>query len=371
MREPRPAAVFAALVATAVLATLQLLVPSPVQARWCSGPASWSSFSPDQRLVLTYYYYWYTPGLVDRGGLVLNPPDGVLPDRRSMDWHARQLADMAEAGVDVALPVYWGTVYPWSSKGLDALVNAREARLAAGQRVPPLGLFLDTNNFGRLVAQRPGQSVADLGSPAGKAALYDQVRRFFREVPACHWAKIGGRPLVVVWQAQPDGVSLTYDETVFAALYDWFEQDFGVRPFIVREASWDVVGFETPRPVQTDEVYMWGAALGGPFAIGGTVSVGPGYDDRLLPDREGLFRDRQGGANYARGLQWAIQSGKRWLFLETWNELFEGTAIAETAEYDRLYIELTRTYADRFKALDVPPPAKAPAPCSKKVRVSC
>jgi hypothetical protein len=34
--------------------------------------------------------------------------------------------------------------------------------------------------------------------------------------------------------------------------------------------------------------------------------------------------------------------------LETWNEYFEGTDIADSKEYGRQYIELTRFYADQF-----------------------
>jgi hypothetical protein len=36
--------------------------------------------------------------------------------------------------------------------------------------------------------------------------------------------------------------------------------------------------------------------------------------------------------------------------VETWNEFSEGTDIAETVQMGRLYINLTRTYADLFKA---------------------
>jgi len=40
-----------------------------------------------------------------------------------------------------------------------------------------------------------------------------------------------------------------------------------------------------------------------------------------------------------------------WLVhLESWNEFFEGTCICETAEFGRQYIEMTRTFADAYRA---------------------
>ena len=44
-----------------------------------------------------------------------------------------------------------------------------------------------------------------------------------------------------------------------------------------------------------------------------------------------------------------MASDRNILALETWNELAEGSQIAETVQDGRLYIELTRRYADLFK----------------------
>ena len=37
--------------------------------------------------------------------------------------------------------------------------------------------------------------------------------------------------------------------------------------------------------------------------------------------------------------------------VETWNELGESSGILETLEYGRQYLELTREYVDRWRAL--------------------
>jgi hypothetical protein len=67
-----------------------------------------------------------------------------------------------------------------------------------------------------------------------------------------------------------------------------FGRDFGVRPYIVRETSWDypilrrqdgVPVYDLAHPVRTENSYLWGAALNGYVDRGGVAEVGPGYDD--------------------------------------------------------------------------------------------
>src|SRR5439155_2934946 len=41
--------------------------------------------------------------------------------------------------------------------------------------------------------------------------------------------------------------------------------------------------------------------------------------------------------------------GARWAVVETWDELYEGSEIAETAEWGRFYIRATNTFASAFK----------------------
>jgi len=50
-----------------------------------------------------------------------------------------------------------------------------------------------------------------------------------------------------------------------------------------------------------------------------------------------------------RQLQQAVAGPHNILAVETWNEFSEGTDVAETVQYERRYIQLTRQYADRFK----------------------
>jgi hypothetical protein len=100
--------------------------------------------------------------------------------------------------------------------------------------------------------------------------------------------------------------------------------------------------------VTTDGEYAWGAAFGGYKDFGNVASVGPGYDERLIPGRAGHYRPRDNGEWYEANFDRAIASRKRLLAIETWNEFHEATGISDSVEYGRTYIELTRTLVQRY-----------------------
>jgi len=307
-------------------------------------------FRADDKLVMTYLYYWYDSDSLDDPALALRPPPGLPFDWRDPSWHRRQLADMAEVGVDVALAVYWGDGPAWSTRGLEALVAARESLLAEGAPAPAIGLFLDTNLFAARLPRRP--DVLDLTDEAGLALLAEQIVGFFDRVPSCHRARVDGRPLLFLWRPDTeDGHLLRFDEDTFGALYARLEGQLGARPYVVREQTWDVRARRSGIAAETDDVFEWGAALNGPRFRGRTAAVGPGYDDLLIDGRPGYHRARDDGKVYARDLRAAVLSGVSWLLLETWNELWEATAIAETAEHGRAYLEITKRYAALFHRL--------------------
>jgi len=73
------------------------------------------SFTAQDRVVLTSYFYWYDvySGAHIRNGdgsdaLTDHPPTLTGFSYKSTSWHRQQLLYMMAAGVDVLLPVYWG-----------------------------------------------------------------------------------------------------------------------------------------------------------------------------------------------------------------------------------------------------------------------
>lgn len=310
------------------------------------------ALAPDRRLVFTYYFYWYdalTGGHLSPPVMHNHFPSTPSPSWRSNDWQRKQLVDMTAAGIDVALPVFWGYDRPtdgWSTQGLPVLAEAWRQASAAGQRPPAIGMFFDTSIVNR----------RDLTTPTGEAWFYSNFKMFFSLVPRAEWALVDGRPVAFLFTSDfTDKVN----QATFDFVYSSFQADFGIKPYIVREVSWDypILRWEgntrirdQMHPIQTENSYQWAAALHGYINSGGVAEVGPGYDERGLPGRSGDYTDRAGGAFYAKNLKAAVASGKPLLAIETWNEMHEATDICESVEYGRGYLDITKSWTDQFHA---------------------
>jgi hypothetical protein len=339
-----PAFLLLALAAAPVFQTPEaqrFVLPDPVTL------AAAPSFAKDERVVATYYFYWYRFPDQHFDQLGLHFPSEREVSFESEAWHRQQLEDMRAAGIDVCLPVYWGARehydkpdVAFSTRGLPALVAAADALERAGRRPPRIGMFYDTSTLGndvRGVEPRAGR--ADLRTPEGRALFYGTIRDFFCQVPPRHWAEIDGQPLVVLYSS---GFCSGFDQRTFDELAASFARDFaGKRPFVVREVSW--------QGVRTQAAYSWGAALAGVEIGERAVAVGPGYDDTAVQGRTTAVRRREEGRFYEKSWRGALRSGALLALVETWNENHEGTSVAETLEYGRKYIELTARYAELFK----------------------
>jgi len=319
-----------------------------------STPAAVAPASPvpaNKRVLMTYYFYWYDSltGAHLNAPAVLNNhfPTSLPPSWRSPAWHHKQLQDMADAGIDIVLPVYWGFDRPqdqWSTQGLPILAQGWRQAKAQGLNPPLIGMFFDTS----IVNKR------DLTTPQGNAWFYANFKDFFSRIPRDEWANIDGRPVASLFTSDfTDKV----DQGTFDYVYSHFESDFGVTPYIIREVSWDypILGWtgnqrirDYMHPIRTENSYQWAAAIHGYINSGGVAEVGPGFNERGIPGRGGDFRDRAGGTFYRTNLQAAVNSGKRIIAIETWDEMHEASDICESVEYGRQYIQITRALADVF-----------------------
>lgn len=311
-----------------------------------SAPAG-RDFTPGTPTVATTYFYWYD---VETNYHILNPDgsDALTThpptlegfSYKNIQWHYTQLEDMMAAGIDVAMPVYWG--YPgaaedhWSDVGLGPLVAAREKLVEEGREPAAIGMFYDTST---LEWNRFGYHV-DLTTAAGRKWFYGTIRNFFSQIPPRHRATVDGKPLVFLYTAH---FARAVDEDLFPAVREMFREDFGTDLFLVKMRDW---------PGEADSEYQWGGALAP--QILDTAALGPGYDHTAVPGREPLIRDREEGDFYRFSWERLLSRNPQtrpWLVhIETWNEFHEGTDVCESAEYGREYIELTRHYVDRFRA---------------------
>ena len=309
------------------------------------------SFTKNDRVVGTYYFYWYdapTSAHVRNSNgsdaLTDHPPTLAGFSYRNVAWHKQQLSDMADAGIDVALPVFWGAPseqgtnanFHWSYAGLPALVEAREQLLREGRRPPRLGLFYDTSTL----ENNTWRQHIDLTTDFGKRWFYATLRDFFSCIPPRHWALMDGRPIVLMYSA---AFAKAHDQGFVDFARAQFEREFGRDFWLAPQDSWQV---------RADAVCGWGGALG--LRNPGIGELGPGYDHSAVPGRAPLVVAREGGRFYER--QWTrfLRRPSQFVMLETWNEFHEGTTLCESREYGRQYIELTRHYTDLFRRGEVP-----------------
>src|SRR5262245_40567928 len=69
--------------------------PEAAPADRCAGLPWAVNVSPRDRLVFTYFYYWYSDESLSDPGLAQFPPAGQSFNWWDPDWHARQLEDMS------------------------------------------------------------------------------------------------------------------------------------------------------------------------------------------------------------------------------------------------------------------------------------
>lgn len=312
------------------------------------------SFSSDQKIVGTHYFYWYDYPRHHFYQDAAHTVD-ILQDHyvnpetvsyRDAAWHEKQLNDCAEAGIDFILPVYWGAPdnyfkpdISFSIEGLPPLQLAADRRIQEGKKPIKIGLFYDTSTFLPSTRGEINRTEKyDLRADEGKDIFYRTVRDFYFQIHPRHWATIDGKPIVVLYGA---GFAKNHDASLYEYVYKHFEQDFyGTRPYIIRDMSW---------AQGSDATTQWGAALSGPYFYDNVVQIGAGYNDMAVPGRSTPIRQRENGNFYRWGWNQILNNSAKIVLIETWNEMHEGTSICESREYGRQYIELTKHYSERFK----------------------
>ncbi|MBI4346408.1 MAG: DUF5010 domain-containing protein [Elusimicrobia bacterium] len=305
------------------------------------------SFPPGEKVLMAYHFYWYDV----HTGAHTRAPDALQTHPASMDsppfswksqaWFEKELADMAAAGIDVMLPVYWGfpdgdkALNEWSNGGLKVLVEAQKAVRARGIAAPRVGMFYDTSTL-----QVNPRGPLDLTVDADREFFWGTVRDFYSLIPPEYRARIDGRPVVVFYAAD---YAAKHDPGAFRHLRRRFRESFGEEPFLVPDVSWGV---------QEDGQTQWGASLLG-STVHGIAQIGAGADDRALHREQDHVRDRENGAYYARNWEAAAASGRNIVAIETWNEFHEGTDIAESLEFGTMYIALTHRFSNLWKGRKV------------------
>jgi hypothetical protein len=317
-------------------------------------PSPAPAVAPPTPLVAATFYAWYDhPGahFVDAAGRDLLRHHFVAPERvhpESPEWFASELADVADAGLDLLLFASVGTTAdpsapsspgaPWFP-ALAAGLERTRGRLAR-----PLGVSLLVEPW--ILAGQHGGTF-DLGDAATRDATLATILAFQRALRPEDWGRLEGAPLVVFGRVSGGGDGGRGGPgpvTFFLELRKQFREAFGSEPLLVLDRSWNREG----AALLGDRSWREGSSLLGP-QTGAVASLAPGFDDRRLEKPLGVVRPRENGRFYAWAWRQLLGTSHELVIIESWNQLHDGTAIAPALEHGRRYVELTRRYAERLR----------------------
>lgn len=305
-----------------------------------------------ERAVAALYYPIYDgrfPAQWERG--TMGPP-GANVQRiattyswRDVEALRQDLVDMRAAGIDAALVAYSGNTSDGNGRAILALRNLVAAAATLGDP-PRLGLLLDPQSLYAERVLREARTPLDLTDPTTAGLLLKGAQDFFSQVPRERWFTMGGRPVLLLQYRGADIVA-RYDQAFLERLRARFAAALGVPPYVIADSRWD----RLPAALVDD----WYQATPGlspvsqpGYTTTGIASLSPGFDDGV----PGRLRDREGGAFYDRGWERVLGKGPHLVVIDSWNHWSDGTAIAESAEYGRAYVEGTARQSGAFKVVD-------------------
>lgn len=296
------------------------------------GRVSGGEFS---RLVWAFYYPWYWKGDWESPRLKDHPLEAYASsDRATILRHVRQAK---AAGIDGFISSWWG---PAS----DTDNNLRTLLDVAQDEDFRVSIYFETLTDD---GPRPTDEIV---------RWLTYAIRTYRDHPA--FAKVDGKPVIVLWasNAMPldawRGVLAKVRERGLDAYFIGMGYDLSnleVFDGLHEYGVFAIPGLEQAMRATGNAVRY--AALLQPSVSPKlwAATVQPGYDDRLIPGRQGLVQDRQDGAFYRRTWEAALASDPDWIFITTWNEWWEHTYIEPSQNYGELYLDITREYASRWK----------------------
>jgi glycosyl hydrolase family 99 len=334
---------FASTTASAQFTTRSDLITTP--------PIRATRFGP--RLVLAFYYPWYTvdtwsdPQMADR-------PLRLYSTDAQPDVNAE--AAMAHAaGIDA-----W--VVSW--QGLEAGNGFNDRRMRIALDAAAAAGMLACAYTETYVANPTNDATRPIDPRTLFDWLADLVDRYGSH-PA--YLRVAGRPVILTYAASllaPDAWA-----DVIARL-----RSSGRNPLIVGDFSRSVLLEPFDGEYQYSNVFSSGDVL---FQLDRAeslrvrtfnllrqgdrrrlwvASVTPGFDDSHLADRKSpRIVDRAGGSVYDDQWSKAIDTGADWVAITSWNEWWENTEIEPGRRYGSNYLEQTRHWIERFKATPDPP----------------
>lgn len=288
-----------------------------------------------RKMVWAFYYPWYR--LPDWSSNLLRDRPQTRYAANDIQAITRHIEQAQSAGIDGFISSWWGPG-DYTDQNLKLLLNL------AAERSFSVTIYFETLTESGALPQ------------AEITRWLSYAIRTYRDHPA--WVKVNGKPVIVLWAS--GAAPLEMWQSVFADLRAqglevvFLGMGYDQANLAVFDGLHEYGIFNIPNLVatlaSTGRATRYYSLLedGGAAKIW-AATVQPGYDDRLIPGREGLLQERQNGDFYRSTFEAAIASQPDWIFITTWNEWWEHTYIEPSELYGDLYLQITREYASEWK----------------------
>jgi hypothetical protein len=288
-----------------------------------------------RKMLWAFYYPWYH--INDWSSLKLRDrPVFPYVSSNSNDV-ARQIEQAQRSGIDGFISSWWGPG-TYTDKNLKILLKAAE------QPGFSVTIYLETLQRGQ-----PRDEETIFNSLSYAISTYGGHPAFM---------KVNGKPLIVLWSTNKlpldawKRILIRLRTKGLDAVYlgmGYQRKNLEVFDGVHRYGIFDVPNLLELYSVASRRARYYPLLEDSAESKIWVATVQPGYDERLLPNRKGHYKDRNDGDYYRATFDAAIKSDPDWIFITTWNEWWEHTYIEPSVLYGDLYLRITREFAQRWK----------------------
>lgn len=290
---------------------------------------------PVRKMLWAFYYPWYN--LSDWSSSLLKDRPAALYASDDSKAITRQIEQAQTAGIDGFISSWWGPGH-YTDRNLKLLLDIAHTKN-----------FSVTIYFETLEDGKPRDSKEIFTWLSYAISTYSDHPAFM---------KVNDKPLIVIWAS--NAVSLTTWKNIFAELRTqgqdaiYLAMGYDLANLEVFDGLHEYGIFTIPDLTQTftsvgRATRYYPLLADSPASKIWVATAQPGYDERLIPGRSGLFRERDNGAFYRTTFNAALQSDPDWIFITTWNEWWEHTYIEPSELYGDQYLQITHEFANKWK----------------------
>jgi len=318
------------------------------------------------KMLWAFYYQWYS--VPWNTAILQDQPQSGYYNSDDPALIAQHILQAKSAGIDGFIASWWGP-----PQKPDPPPSALDMLLDQAQ----LQNFSVIINFETLEFD----PVTGVGTPRDEATILAWLRYaipHFGSHPA--YLKVNGKPVFVLWASTTvsnsswqnifDQLKTIGMEAVFIAMFngeypalnglEFFDGMHTYNILAVIQRNDQVPTILSQTYATTGRAVRYYPLLAdSPTPKIWAATVQPGYDDHLIPGRQSPILPRENGALYRSTFEAAMNSDPDWIFITTWNEWWEHTYIEPSQNYGDQYLQITREYAEKWKATTA---VKIPSP---------